>query len=132
MRAASDRAARNAIGVLKVEDRPIPLCPRCGGEASETRTRYGLRSECCGLWSWSRRPLADAKTHAARKELAPLMGQVQKTMGLPMMAVEIAKRTGIKGPSSLLVGTMNEATARKVLTAVEDIVLDIMSGTLGH
>lgn len=46
--------------------REIPICPTCGSRARETKTRYGLRSGCCGLWSWDRYPLVDAATHAAR------------------------------------------------------------------
>lgn len=115
---------------LKVEDRPIPICPRCGWQASETITKYGIRNECCGLWSWERKPLADAATHAARKKLAPLMEQVQKSVGIEKLHKYLTKKTGIREPSSLLVGGMNEATARKVLAAVEDMVIDIMSGDI--
>lgn len=44
-----------------------PNCPKCGGKAAETKTRFGLRYDCCGLWSWGRHPLADQRTHKARK-----------------------------------------------------------------
>ena len=45
---------------------PRPICPTCGNVARETQTKYGLRSMCCGLWSWDRHPLVDGDTHAAR------------------------------------------------------------------
>jgi len=44
----------------------IPVCPLCGNPATQTQTRYGLRSECCGLWSWDGKPLASAEVHEAR------------------------------------------------------------------
>jgi ribosomal protein L37E len=46
--------------------KPRPICPECGKQSYETQTRYGLRSSCCGLWSWDRFPLVDAETHRAR------------------------------------------------------------------
>lgn len=115
---------------LKVEERPMPICPRCGWEAFEIATKFGPRSSCCGLWSWNRKPLADASTHAIRKQLAPLMDQVNRTLGTALMLKEIRGRTGIADPNRLSIGDMNEATARKVLAAVEDMVIDIMSGEL--
>ena len=42
-------------------------CPSCGSYATVTETRYGLRNDCCGLWSWGDKPLVDAETHQARK-----------------------------------------------------------------
>lgn len=47
--------------------RPVPRCPTCGNQASETQTRYGLRNECCGLRSWDRYPLVSEETHTNRK-----------------------------------------------------------------
>lgn len=46
--------------------KPAPTCPICGKRARETSTRFGLRNQCCGLWSWDRHPLVSAETHAAR------------------------------------------------------------------
>jgi hypothetical protein len=42
------------------------ICPLCGNPASQAQTRYGLRSECCDLWSWDGKPLASAEMHEAR------------------------------------------------------------------
>lgn len=44
-----------------------PVCPQCGRFAKQAETRYGLRSQCCGLWSWDGRPLVDEGTHRARQ-----------------------------------------------------------------
>ena len=43
-----------------------PICPECGKPAAATTTRYGVRHDCCGLWSWGGSPLVDARTHEAR------------------------------------------------------------------
>ena len=51
---------------IEAVKRPIPSCPTCGKRARETQTRYGLRADCCGLWSWDRHPLVSGETHAAR------------------------------------------------------------------
>lgn len=45
-----------------------PMCPRCGNVAATRMTQYGLRHECCGLWSWRGKPLATAEMHLARRE----------------------------------------------------------------
>ncbi len=43
------------------------ICPKCGREAKEQQTKYGLRSWCCDLWSWEGKPLVDRETHLARQ-----------------------------------------------------------------
>jgi hypothetical protein len=43
------------------------LCPKCGKEPQQSETRYGLRSECCGLWSWNGKQLVPGEVHEARK-----------------------------------------------------------------
>lgn len=47
--------------------KPRPICPTCGDRAQRSDTQYGRRHDCCGLWSWGNKPLADAETHEARK-----------------------------------------------------------------
>jgi hypothetical protein len=42
-------------------------CPKCDKEAIRTKTKYGIRNKCCGLWSWGQGPLVDGETHEARK-----------------------------------------------------------------
>ncbi len=43
-----------------------PLCPRCGMAPAVRAGKFGLRAECCGLWSWNLKPLVGRETHAAR------------------------------------------------------------------
>ena len=58
--------ARGNHYAQEAKRKPIPVCPKCGSKARETKTRYGLRNMCCDLWSWDRHPLVDAETHGAR------------------------------------------------------------------
>ena len=44
-----------------------PTCPTCGQPARLTITKHGDRHDCCGLWSWGGKPLADYATHLARR-----------------------------------------------------------------
>lgn len=112
-----------------VAARPTPTCPRCGCLAQETTTRYGIRSECCGLWSWNRQPLADARTHDARRRLAPFLSELSAAASHPgEITMELMKRMGINDIRVMIVSTMNEATATKTLAAAEDLLMDIMSG----
>ena len=43
-----------------------PVCPRCGSFALQSQGKFGVKSECCGLWSWKGKPLVDRETHRAR------------------------------------------------------------------
>lgn len=56
--------------------KPRPICPICGERANRTMTQYGRRHDCCGLWSWGNKPLADAETHAARREAHRVFDQL--------------------------------------------------------
>ena len=102
-----------------------PTCPKCGQFAWETVTKYGIRAECCGLWSWSRAPLADAATHKLRAKVHSMMTDLRAGPGCGVLE-EMTKRAGWSKP--IKISEMNEVTARKALTALEDIVMDIMAG----
>ncbi|WP_157783647.1 zinc-finger-containing protein [Bradyrhizobium liaoningense] len=47
--------------------------------AVERETQYGVRSSCCGLWSWGDAPLVDAATHEARRKAHEAFDQVWKS-----------------------------------------------------
>lgn len=114
----------------EAESRPTVKCPRCGQLAVERRTRYGIRSECCGLHSWDRSPLVDQTTHDARKKLNALAHDLKRTLGTAKLATEIDRRA--KVPYSVVsdIQTMNEATAKKIIKAMEDVLVDIMAGSI--
>jgi hypothetical protein len=118
------------IARMKVEDRPVPNCPRCGFVASENTTKYGLRNDCCGLWSWNRMPLADAKTHEARKHLGPLFSSLAKALGSVQFYTEMRKRVDVKRAEEMTISTMNEVTANKFRAAAEDLLMEMMAGTV--
>lgn len=61
--------------------RDPPTCPECGKTALVTPTRYGNRYSCCGLWSWDAKPLADARTHAARQAAHAAFDKLWKVEG---------------------------------------------------
>lgn len=67
---------------LEAKRKPIPTCPICGNLAKEQETSYGIRSTCCGLWSWDRFPLVDAETHEARREAHRVFDKLWKFGGL--------------------------------------------------
>lgn len=107
------------------ENLAVPTCPKCGRLAKERRTRYGIRSECCDLWSWDRKPLVDEATHKARKEVFVMLDKMSKTITTAQTNMEIMRRTKI---TNLTVSEMNEVTCRKVLAALEDILVDVIAG----
>ena len=43
-------------------------CPVCYNAPKKTKTKYGVRNDCCGHWSWGNYPLKGALTHSARRE----------------------------------------------------------------
>lgn len=43
-----------------------PLCPTCGKHARCSPGKFGVKAECCGLWSWNHKPLVGRETHRAR------------------------------------------------------------------
>ncbi len=111
-----------------IDKLPTPICPRCGSEAIESVTQYGIRSSCCGLWSWGRGELSDKATHDLRKLLHKDYLDLQRSMGAATMFEAIRKKTGINDPTKLMIKEMNEATLRKVKAATEDIMIDILTG----
>jgi hypothetical protein len=80
------------------------------------------------MWSWHRAPLADAATHELRKKIRPLMIELEGTIPAHTVINEMMKRAGLKGLHQAKISEMNEVTARKALAALEDMVMDIMSG----
>lgn len=42
-------------------------CPICQQDAVATKTKFGVRHDHCGLWSWGDAPLVSRETHDARR-----------------------------------------------------------------
>jgi hypothetical protein len=125
-----EKAHAEYLARMKVEDRPVPTCPRCGFVASENTTKYGLRCDCCGLWSWNRMPLTDAKTHEARKHLGPLFSSLSQALGAVQFYSEMRKRVDVKRAEEMTISTMNEVTAKKFRAAAEDLLMEMMAGNV--
>ncbi|MCP3924868.1 MAG: hypothetical protein GY714_20000 [Desulfobacterales bacterium] len=46
----------------------MTFCPKCKKRVKSIKTRYGVRNQCCDLWSWGENvPLETKWTHHARK-----------------------------------------------------------------
>ena len=116
-------AVRSVLNDANLKE--TPTCPKCGQLAWETGTKWGIRAECCGLWSWNRAPLADAATHKLRAQVHSMMTDLRVRPGWGVLE-EMTKRAGWSKP--IKISEMNEVTARKALAALEDMVMDIMSG----
>ena len=69
-------SGRNAL--VREESMAQIVCPECGGQAVKTETRFGVRHDCCGLWSWGGAPLVDKATHEARKDAHSEIDQIWK------------------------------------------------------
>jgi hypothetical protein len=63
-RATHENSAWSAA--RKPKQRAAPQCPVCGAPAKLSRGKWGIKAECCGLWSWGLKPLVTRETHAAR------------------------------------------------------------------
>jgi hypothetical protein len=75
-----------------------PDCPKCGQKAKMTKTQYGKRFGCCGLWCWSKKgPLVDAETHQLRQKGHRMIDPIWKTRMMSRGAVykELAKRLNV-------------------------------------
>ena len=126
-----DFPLEDADGPLRVGRHKDPvICPVCEEAAKETRTRYGIRHDCCGLWSWGGKPLVGAMTHRARKKAHEAFdklwqeGLVERNEGYRMLADEL----GISEAEAHM-SIMDKETASKVPAAVERIRRRIEGGT---
>jgi hypothetical protein len=56
-----------------------PLCPTCSKPARLSPGKFGMKAECCGLWSWGFKPLVDRETHVARIEAHAVFDRLWKS-----------------------------------------------------
>lgn len=54
------------VSAEKLRASTVPICPTCGHPAKMSEGRFGMKAECCGLWSWGGKALVSRETHAAR------------------------------------------------------------------
>jgi hypothetical protein len=108
------------------ERRPPPQCPRCGQTARESQTRYGLRADCCGLWSWDRWPLVDAETHAARRRAHAAFDPLWQSGALDRASAyaRLADTLGI-APAACHIKQMDRSTAEAAALAAVRLAEEI-------
>jgi hypothetical protein len=61
----------------------VPTCPSCGNLARMSVGKWGVRADCCGLWSWKGKPLVDRETHAARIHAHDAFDRLWKSGAVP-------------------------------------------------
>lgn len=113
--------------------RDTPICPNCGGGARETVTTFGIRSQCCGMWSWDRYPLADAETHTARGRahaaFDPLWREGAMTRSAAYRA--LSRELGLTKDECHM-KLMDKDTARRVPAACEVIRAAVQNVEASH
>ena len=103
---------------------PAPVCPTCGQPAQATTTRFGVRHDCCDLWSWDGKPLVDRATHnariAAHNAFDPLWKgayrQISRGTAYKLLRAELGLTK-----AECHMASMDATTARQVPAAVERI-----------
>lgn len=115
---------------VDAQSKPTVMCPICGSPAEERMTKYGIRSSCCGLWSWDRDPLVDKATHEARKHLGVLLRDLTGTIGAGMLLVQLKKHMTIPITQATVPRNMNEVSCKKVIAACESVLMDVVAGDI--
>lgn len=64
------------------QNKHAPLCSVCGSSAKLSSGKWGIKAECCGLWSWGLKPLVDRETHASRIKAHDAFDRLWKNGGL--------------------------------------------------
>lgn len=97
-------------------------CPKCNEAATPSNTRFGVRHDHCGLWSWDGAPLADKETHDARTAAHAAFDVLWKVLGMERrrayqwLAAEMNMR-----PRDCHIKLMDAETAKRVPGAVDSI-----------
>ena len=107
----------------------IPHCPVCNRQASTVETRYGERCYCPGHpedahWSWGRKPLANKRTHDARKRAHAIFDEVWKSkLASRSFAYKLLAELLELHPNDCHMALMDARTAERVPWAVTQIKL---------
>lgn len=104
------------------------VCTKCGSEARKSMTSYGPRHDCCGLWSWGNKPLADRETHEARKAAHVAFDLIwhrrMTTRGDAYRRLQA--KLGLSSDACHM-AVMDAATARRVPAAAASIRNDLLN-----
>jgi hypothetical protein len=63
-----------------------PICPTCLKPARLSAGKFGIKAECCGLWSWGFKPLVSRETHVARIQAHAAFDRLWKNGEMPRRA----------------------------------------------
>jgi hypothetical protein len=87
-----------------------------------TVTKWGVRNDCCGLWSWGEKPLVDAATHEARKAAHEAFDPLWKDghMSRAQAYAELRRVTGLNEKNCHM-SRMDKGRAERVIPAVQQI-----------
>lgn len=104
----------------------IPICPTCGAAAKMSAGRWGMKAECCGLWSWNGKDLVGRDTHANRIRAHAAFDQIWKSG-------KIARGTAY-GRLAELMGMTRDECHMSIMTAEQAnrVVAIVLSGDLEH
>jgi hypothetical protein len=89
-------------------------------------TRYGVRHNCCDLWSWDGAPLVDGETHEARKRAHDAFDTIWKDGRLSRsLAYKIlAEKIGLH-PKDCHIKLMSAETAGRVPTIAKQMLAEV-------
>lgn len=105
--------------------------PKCGKNPFLTKTQFGNRWACCGLWSWGKSPLSDNETHRARNAAHAAFDPLWKSKSLPRSyAYQLLAEVLEVEPKQAHMTVMNKETASRVPKAVEEIWRRFHAGEL--
>jgi hypothetical protein len=76
------KSAKGAPSGKKAPEK-APICPTCSKPARLSPGKFGIKAECCGLWSWGFRPLVDRETHVARIQAHAAFDRLWKNGEMP-------------------------------------------------
>lgn len=113
-----DPRKRAAADILSIE---TPNCPKCGNVARLSDGRFGIKAECCGLWSWGLKSLVDRETHAARITAHDAFDPLWKSGDTSRASAykRLAEAMGMH-PRDCHISLMSATDARRVIACVRD------------
>lgn len=104
---------------------PAPICPTCGQPAKLSDGKFGMKAECCGLWSWGGKMLVSRETHAARIQAHEVFDALWKS-GRLARRTAYARLADVMGiaPADCHISLMDAGDAHKIERLVKAGKLD--------
>lgn len=102
-----------------------PVCPRCGRFAQQRETQFGVRSQCCGLWSWDGKPLADEATHTARKAAHAAFDKLWQGGHMKRKRAYLWLKHNLQTPDIPHMATMDPLQCARVVAVVQSYLASL-------